>query len=159
MVNIRIIRRKSFICWTSIIHMTSSASRIINILHIYIYILINQLWLQQPGYPIMCECRYFYSFVYKRTISLWGAGLSHKACLTPPVFIEVLLSSHENERSCVTFIEFASFHDFCIWFCNCLDSVVFVGFHVISLFGNHWSISLFMNIFGLRYYLSFPLYS
>jgi len=43
---------------------------------------------------------------------------------------------------CVRFIEFASFHDFCIEFWNCLDSVVFFGFHVISLFGNHWNISL-----------------
>ena len=49
--------------------------------------------------------------------------------MTAPLFIEVPVSSQENEWSSICVLEesiFASLYDFSIVFCNCSDSVVFL---------------------------------
>jgi len=65
-----------------------------------------------------------------------------KTYLTPPLFIEVSVSSQESERSCIFVLEVSNlslstifhwilelFRQCCIfWFWNCSDSVVFFVF-------------------------------
>jgi hypothetical protein len=51
----------------------------------------------------------------------------NKTSLTPPLFIQVPLSS--QECLCLRGIDFASFYDFSIGIWKCSDSVVLFAFH------------------------------
>jgi hypothetical protein len=60
----------------------------------------------------------------------YGMRFVHEITLTPTLFIEVSVPSHEKNRPvCVEGIEFSSFYDFSIEIWNCSDSVVFLAFH------------------------------
>ena len=52
----------------------------------------------------------------------------HKASLTPPLSIEVPVTSLESERSCICVISILPVYDFSIGFWNCFDNVVFLFF-------------------------------
>ena len=65
---------------------------------------------------------------------------AHKTSLTPPLVIEVTVTSHEGERSCIVCvmgIDCASFYEYTNGYWNCYDSVVFIFvFHYIIFYSS-----------------------
>jgi len=122
---------------------TNKYSKVFSFQSTYIRLHLNTFF--WPNYVPTFVVKFKHTFItclHDCIISLReGGGCVHKTSLTPATFYSSACTKPGQKVGmylCVRGIDCASFYDFDIWFWNCFVSVVFLYFHLFTVYWYNW---------------------